>query len=88
MPGMPDNHPQGQKGAATWQSLLLSAKDLNLRHIYGFQVSVGLSGYVLAAPWSGATANYSYPLYADVGASVQDHFLNWKVQTHTPRSSG
>jgi hypothetical protein len=41
---------------------------------------VGLSGYVLAAPWSGATANYSYPLYADVGASVQDHFLNWKVK--------
>ena len=43
------------------------------------QVSVGLSGYVLAAPWSGATGNYSYPLYADMGASVQDHFLNWKV---------
>ncbi|EIE26972.1 amine oxidase catalytic domain-containing protein [Coccomyxa subellipsoidea C-169] len=42
-------------------------------------VSVGLSGYVLAAPWSGATGNYSYPLYADMGASVQDHFLNWKV---------
>jgi hypothetical protein len=51
-----------------------------VRHICGVQVSVGLSGYVLAAPWSGATANYSYPLYADVGASVQDHFLNWKVK--------
>ncbi len=44
------------------------------------QVSVSLSGYMLAAPWSGATANYSYPLYADMGASVQDHFINWKVR--------
>ncbi len=50
-----------------------------LNHIRVMQVSVGLSGYVLAAPWSGATGNYSYPLYADMGASVQDHFLNWKV---------
>lgn len=43
------------------------------------QVSVSLSGYVLAAPWSGGNANYSYPLYFDMGAGVQDHFLNWKV---------
>lgn len=45
---------------------------------------MGLSGYVLAAPWSGATLNYSYPLYYDMGASVQDHFLNWKVTRPSP----
>lgn len=43
-------------------------------------MSVSLSGYMVAAPWSGATANYSYPLYVDMGASVQDHLLNWKVR--------
>ena len=43
------------------------------------QVQVALSGYVLASVWSGASANYSYPLYYDMGAPVQDHFLNWKV---------
>ncbi|CAL8468966.1 g8507 [Coccomyxa elongata] len=49
-------------------------------HLNGeIQVSVSLSGYMLAAPWNGATLNYSYPLYVDMGASVQDHFLNWKV---------
>jgi hypothetical protein len=44
-------------------------------------VAVSLSGYVLAAPWSGGSANYSYPLYFDMGAGVQDHFINWKVRT-------
>jgi hypothetical protein len=43
------------------------------------QVSVALSGYVLASMWVGGSANYSYPLYYDTGAGVQDHFLNWKV---------
>lgn len=38
---------------------------------------------MLAAPWSGATLNYSYPLYVDMGASVQDHFLNWKVRPYS-----
>ena len=43
------------------------------------QVQVALSGYVLASVWGGASDNYSYPLYYDMGAPVQDHFLNWKV---------
>lgn len=43
------------------------------------QVQVALSGYALASVWGGASANYSYPLYYDMGAPVQDHFLNWKV---------
>ena len=38
-----------------------------------------LSGYVVASVWGGDSANYSYPLYYDVGAPVQDHFLNFKV---------
>ena len=40
---------------------------------------MGLSGYMLAAVWGGGSTNYSYPLYYDMGAAVQDHFLNWKV---------
>lgn len=43
------------------------------------QVQVQLSGYVVASVWGGNSANYSYPLYYDVGAPVQDHFLNFKV---------
>ena len=43
------------------------------------QVQVQLSGYVVASVWGGDSANYSYPLYYDVGAPVQDHFLNFKV---------
>ena len=43
------------------------------------QVEVQLSGYVVASVWGGDSANYSYPLYYDVGAPVQDHFLNFKV---------
>jgi len=43
------------------------------------QVQVQLSGYVLASVYGGDSANYSYPLYYDMGAPVQDHFLNFKV---------
>lgn len=49
-------------------------------------MQVGLSGYMLAAVWGGGSTNYSYPLYYDMGAAVQDHFLNWKV-TSTPMHS-
>ena len=49
------------------------------RELDSSQVQVGLSGYMLAAVWGGSSANYSYPLYYDMGAAVQDHFLNWKV---------
>ncbi|CAK0783467.1 hypothetical protein CVIRNUC_006666 [Coccomyxa viridis] len=49
-------------------------------HLNGaIKVQVGLSGYMLAAVWGGGSTNYSYPLYYDMGAAVQDHFLNWKV---------
>ena len=48
------------------------------------QVQVQLSGYVVASVWGGASANYSYPLYYDVGAPVQDHFLNFKVHCSSP----
>ena len=44
------------------------------------QVSVALSGYMIASMFVGASANYSYPLFYDTGAGVQDHFINWKVQ--------
>lgn len=50
------------------------------------QVQVALSGYVQASVWSGASANYSYPLYYDMGAPVQDHFLNWKVSAGISRA--
>ena len=43
---------------------------------------MGLSGYMLAAVWGGGSTNYSYPLYYDMGAAVQDHFLNWKVTSN------
>ncbi|CAL5220606.1 g2648 [Coccomyxa viridis] len=49
-------------------------------HLNGaIKVEVQLSGYVVASVWGGDSANYSYPLYYDVGAPVQDHFLNFKV---------
>ena len=32
---------------------------------------------------AGHPPDYSYPLYYDMGAPVQDHFLNWKVSAGT-----
>lgn len=50
-----------------------------MRELVLVQVQVQLSGYVLASVYGGDSANYSYPLYYDMGAPVQDHFLNFKV---------
>lgn len=47
-------------------------------------MAVSLSGYVLASTYGGGSANYSYPLYVDLSAGVQDHFLNWKVLSSGP----
>ena len=44
------------------------------------QVSVTLSGYTVAAPFTPAAANFSAPIFFGVGAPLRDHFLNWRVR--------
>ena len=49
------------------------------------QVSVTLSGYTVAAPFTPAAANFSAPIFFGVGAPLRDHFLNWRVRP-TPQT--
>ena len=44
------------------------------------QVSVTLSGYTLAAPFTPAAANFSAPVFFGVGAPLRDHLLHWRVR--------
>ncbi|KAK9823044.1 hypothetical protein WJX81_002929 [Elliptochloris bilobata] len=43
------------------------------------EVSVTLSGYTLAAPYTPAAVNFSAPVFYGVGAPLRDHFLHWRV---------